>query len=51
MIVPSKIEPEFIGPALAEDMTSTGLHRESMGEKTTFNALDNARVSGSQCLV
>ena len=31
----------------AKDMTSTGVNRESMGEKTTFNALDNARVSAS----
>lgn len=30
------------------DMRSKGLRRESMGEKTTFNALDNARVSGGQ---
>lgn len=27
-----------------QEMSSVGVHRESMGEKTTFNALDNARV-------
>eukprot|EP00435_Cladocopium_sp_Y103_P033017 s2374_g8.t1 len=40
---------ENLGPhVFLVDMTSTGLHRESMGEKTTFNALDNARVSFDQ---
>ncbi len=29
---------------ITQEMSSVGVHRESMGEKTTFNALDNARV-------
>lgn len=44
-----QLETENLGPhVFLVDMTSSGLHRESMGEKTTFNALDNARVSFDQ---
>jgi len=40
------VEQQNFGPhVFLVEMSSVGVHRESMGEKTTFNALDNARVS------
>jgi len=40
------VEEKHLGPhVFILDMRTPGVHRESMGEKTSFNALDNAKVS------
>ncbi|CAK9007415.1 Acyl-coenzyme A oxidase-like protein (Acyl-CoA oxidase-like protein), partial [Durusdinium trenchii] len=46
VVVANLVLEENLGPhVFLVDMQSIGLQRQSMGEKTTFNALDNARVS------